>query len=136
MEERRVFQRIPHDGVAEIEAAGRHLKGHIENLSLGGAAITLDESVSMAAGDHARVRIKLCEEVSFEATLRVSWCRDCTVGGSWASIDSDGLAHLKRMLQLNTGDPERAQLELLHWIRSGPGRDRGRERAEQGTTET
>lgn len=124
MEERRAFQRIPHDGEVMLEAEGRRLTGQISNLSLGGAAVSLDEPVTAAAGDEARVRIKLCDEVSFEATLRVTWCRDGMVGGFWAAIDSDGLTHLKRMLLLNTGDPEQARLELLQWIRSGPGAGR------------
>lgn len=127
MEERRAFQRIPHDGEVMMEAEGRRLTGHVSNLSLGGAAVLLDEPTPATAGDEAHVRVKLCDEVSFEATLRITWCRDGMLGGFWAAIDSDGLTHLKRMLLLNTGDPERARLELLQWIRSGPGAGRDHE---------
>lgn len=130
MEERRAFQRIPHDGEVELGTGGQRLTGHIGNLSLGGAAVSVDQAVPADVGDAVTVRVKLCEEISFEATLQVTWCRGSILGGFWAAIDSDGLAHLKRMLMLNTGDPERAQLELLQWIRSRPGHDRGHETAE------
>jgi hypothetical protein len=105
--ERRNFQRIAFSGPCELLVGADTYQCDVVDLSLKGAMITRPESwhspknelctLRITLGDNAAV-ISMSADVTYEAPNRL--------GLHCHHIDLDSIAHLKRLMELNLGDPQ------------------------------
>lgn len=114
-QERRNFSRIHFLSNAYLTTAsgGRHI-GEIRDLSLKGALVAMASGWQGRSGEGCKLEIPLNHSdavVVMEGHLAHVGDNN-TVGIRCESIDLDSISHLRRLVELNLGDPELLNREL------------------------
>ncbi|MDD2558470.1 MAG: PilZ domain-containing protein [Desulfuromonadaceae bacterium] len=115
MEEKRHYKRVRFIEEVEITHANQIYPGVVTDISIKGILIKLEE---MPAGDTTEqnwcIRLPLSENVQIIVNARPSHCdlKSRAVGFEFTKIDADSMAHLRRLLELNTGDAAAIEREL------------------------
>jgi len=113
-EERRRFSRVPFDAQVLIEGA-RDWKAKLIDISLKGALVERPKGWHANSGDLYSLTIDLDGvpdlAIQMEAVV-VAHARPETVGFQCRNIDIDSVGHLRRLMELNVGDPDRINREL------------------------
>jgi len=112
-DERRRFTRIPFHTTAHVVNAGGSWYGKLIDISLKGVLITLPEEWEGKPGEHFLLELPLDDStVSIRMEVLVAHCNEHRVGFECAHIDLDSITHLRRLMELNLGDPELLNREL------------------------
>jgi hypothetical protein len=123
-ENRRHHQRIAFNTPALITVAGEAIDVRVVDLSLKGALIALPAGRALAAGARCSLQVNLDEggdaihidgevrhvETGIEAGVDINGER--AAGIVCRSIDLDSITHLRRLVELNLGDPTLLEREL------------------------
>ncbi len=115
-EERRKFQRILFDAPTTVScASGESFQTTLIDISLNGALITRPEGWNGVTGDESEIiTITLDQEngivIRMEAVL--VHVEDDLLGLQCRHIDMDSITHLRRLVELNMGDPDLLEREL------------------------
>ena len=115
-EERRRFHRILFDAPTTVSCtSGENYQTTLIDISLNGALIARPEGWEGATGDGGEViTITLDQEngivIRMEAVL--VHVEDALLGLECKHIDMDSITHLRRLVELNMGDPELLEREL------------------------
>ncbi len=108
-QERRRFTRIHFAGVARIDGA---VNAQLIDISLKGVLLARPEHWSGAINQSIDIEILL----DAGAVVRMQGCvahlEDTRIGVLCQRIDMDSITHLRRLIELNAGDPELLQREL------------------------
>ncbi len=108
-QERRRFTRIQFAGVARIDGA---VNAQLVDISLKGVLLARPEHWSGAINQAIAIEILL----DAGAVIRMQGCvthlEDTRIGVLCQHIDMDSITHLRRLIELNAGDPELLQREL------------------------
>jgi len=112
-DERRHHSRIAFHAPARLAFADASVDVVVFDLSLRGAMIELPENTALAAGTPCTLRVQLAE-VSDEITMetRVAYVDKRCAGLLCQTIDLDSVTHLRRLVELNLGDPQLLEREL------------------------
>ena len=110
---RRQFSRIQFQTDARLFAGGEEFDVSVLDLSLKGALVQAKTSAYIAVGGHCTLKVRLDE---MGTIIRM----ECTVvhreGGHYGltcrEIDLDSVTHLRRIVELNTGDESLLAREL------------------------
>ena len=117
MKEKRHYKRIHFVDEIEISHAGKTYHGMVMDISLKGVLIKLKE---LPAGDVAglnwQIRLPLSPEVEILVNAKPSHVEQHSVGFQFTEIDSDSMMHLRRMLELNTGEASEIERELEQMV--------------------
>ncbi len=113
-DERRHFKRIHFDCDAFIEgSSGKPQEVHLVDISLNGALISRPADWKTADGDYYVLRIELSGEgVEIRMECTIAHESEENIGVHCEHIDIDSAAHLRRIVELNLGDPELLNREL------------------------
>jgi len=113
-DERRHFKRIHFDCDAFIEGGSEEpWEVHLVDISLNGALVSKPAEWKAADGDKYLLRIELSgEEVEIRMECTVAHESEDHIGVHCEHIDIDSAAHLRRIVELNLGDPELLNREL------------------------
>jgi hypothetical protein len=113
MTDKRHFTRFPIEGSAAI-ATGSVLAGaRLLDLSLKGALVERPAHWQPHPDEHCRLSITLQgAESPVQMECRVAHVEDSQVGFHCLSIDLDSISFLRRMVELNTGEPAVLEREL------------------------
>jgi len=85
------------------------------NISFGGVYLEITEAPEIAAGEACRVQIALAEGVRIEVNGEVCRVDEQGLSVRFISTDLASYEHLKAVMVLNCGDPDRLLRELgLH----------------------
>lgn len=120
-EELRRHMRLPLEISAEIKLAnGSEGRGKTINISFGGALVEFSEPLQIRSGDHCELSMILSQG-DRDMVIRFR-CEAVHVGGygvgfRFLTMDIAGYNHFKKLMTLNSPDPER----LLEEIRRHPG---------------
>lgn len=114
-EERRHHSRIAFHAPATLSLAERRDEVVVIDLSLKGALIRLPAEVQVEPGSRCILHVHLNEteaasEIDMEA--RVAHVEGRYAGLLCLGIDLDSVTHLRRLVELNLGDPELLEREL------------------------
>jgi len=112
-DERRQYARIAFHAPAELVFSAGKLEVVVLDLSLKGALIRLPADAALQAGAICQLHVRL-DEMSDQISMEV---RVTHVGGGNAGllcriIDLDSVTHLRRLVELNLGDPLLLEREL------------------------
>ena len=114
-DERRHHARIAFQAPARLVLGERSLEVVVLDLSLKGALILLPASTTISAGASGMLNVRLSEsEASDQISMqiRVAHVEGPQVGVLCISIDIDSVTHLRRLVELNLGDPALLEREL------------------------
>ena len=112
-DERRLYSRIAFHAPAQLVFPEFSLDTVVLDLSLKGGLVRLPADASIQEGAHCILRIKLNEvddQISMET--RVAHLEGRYAGLLCQTIDLDSVTHLRRLVELNLGDPSLLEREL------------------------
>lgn len=113
-DERRQFKRIQFDCKAFLESdSGEAHAIQLLDISLNGASVGKSGDWAATQDQHLLLRIELGEggeQIRMEC--RVAHQSDTNLGLHCINMDIDSAAHLRRVVELNLGDPELLNREL------------------------
>ncbi len=110
---RRQFSRITFQTEARLFVAGGEYPVEVDDLSLKGALIRPEQSLSLHVGSPCALTMRLDEmgtTIRMDATLVHH--EGPVYGLSCRSIDLDSVTHLRRLVELNLGDAALLEREL------------------------
>ena len=112
-DDKRKFSRIPFDTNVHLVSAEGSWDCQLLDISLKGLLVTTPAGWRSKAGDHYLVEMLTDNQ---EATIRmevsVMHTEDNHAGFRCEHIDLDSIAHLRRLMELNLGDPDILDREL------------------------
>ncbi len=117
MTDNRVFKRIACTGNVEIDEASN--KAELLDLSLKGVLIATTTTNPLSIGNTHKLAIFLegsDEPLSMDA--EVSHIQNDRIGFICKHIDLDSISRLRRLVELNLGDPQELERELYAMIDS------------------
>lgn len=114
-DERRHFHRILFDAVAELSFDSTSCEVQVLDISLQGALVACKQAGNQfpEKGQELTLDIRLDGDVHIVMHGEASHIEDDKLGVACTSIDIDSITHLRRLLELNLGDPELLDRELV-----------------------
>ncbi|MDP3228757.1 MAG: PilZ domain-containing protein [Acidovorax sp.] len=111
--ERRHFVRVSFDAPALLTTATDAFSVHVVDLSLKGALITAPAQAVLQAGMLCQITIPLAETGNHIAmSTEVAHVEGLHTGLLCRSIDLDSVTHLRRLIELQLGDPALLERDL------------------------
>ncbi|WP_020207871.1 PilZ domain-containing protein [Gilvimarinus chinensis] len=110
--DRRRFSRIPFDLNAELSQASLVWQAKLRDISLNGALISGPKPPQLDTQVPIQLNVELSDQVSMSMLTRLAHYTDQELGLECQSIDLDSVQHLRRLIELNLGDPAAAEREL------------------------
>ena len=110
----RHFQRVKYDVPASLEVDGVAVDANLIDLSLKGALLEVEESELLSVGELGRLSFTLGDYADYEISMDVEVAHNevTTVGVHCLQIDLDSATHLRRILELYTGDSHIMEREI------------------------
>lgn len=115
--ERRSFWRAVFHSPVRLLVAGAETGAHLLDISLKGALLEPEAAWNGKAGDECRLCLDLAPDVVITMETRVMHVEGAHVGLHCTSIDLDSITHLRRLVELNSGDPAVLDRELASLVR-------------------
>ncbi len=111
--DRRRFHRILFDAPVTIEAGGVSLEATLLDISLKGALVNLPGTWTQEMNQEIRLHIPLDRETNFIRMKGLVIHRKVKhIGVQCLHLDIDSVTHLRRLVELNLGQPELLEREL------------------------
>lgn len=115
--QRRHFSRIGFHSGARLSVGDGEYACEVCDLSLKGALLRLDAAPLPTAGDRCMLEITLDDAgTAIRMTGEIVHRDNGRIGLACREIDLDSITHLRRLLELNLGDPQLLQRELAALI--------------------
>ena len=111
--EKRQFTRIPFEALARFDSGGAHFEVALIDISLNGALIEEPDGFTGKAGDEVVFELILADqETNINIEGVIIHASDKRIGLKCLHIDLQSVTHLRRLVELNLGDPELLNREL------------------------
>lgn len=110
--EQRRFSRIKFVSASTLWLEGRELEVGLLDIALRGALVDASGVPPVAMGAACKLLLRLDDEQQIEMQGRVAHRNGERIGIECVGIDVDSLTTLRRMLELNLGDPALIDREL------------------------
>lgn len=110
--EKRRFSRIPFDATVAILQGPQQWESHLLDISLKGALVAQPPEWSGNSGDAVRLEITLGGDITIAMEATVSHIGNDTIGFRCNHIDLESISHLRRIVELNTGNEDLLHREL------------------------
>jgi hypothetical protein len=110
--ERRVFSRILFDAWAELQQGDKSWQAAVVDVSLKGLLVRepMDWHVDTAAPLHAAIRLDASASIQMSVLCRHR--EEGLIGFECQHIDIDSISNLRRLVELNLGDPDLLERQL------------------------
>jgi len=119
MVERRNFQRVPFAAEAEINCEEKKIHGELLDISLQGALIQGRGTIPFETGNICELSVYLSgPEITLQFDVNLVHREDNRLGFRFIGEDTETMAHLKRLLELNIGSSEILDKEISFWLRN------------------
>ncbi|MDP1605967.1 MAG: PilZ domain-containing protein [Rhodocyclaceae bacterium] len=115
--DRRQFWRAHFRSPVQLATAERVIEAGLCDISLKGALIEMPAEWSGRLGDRFQLKLDLAAQASIGMSATVSHIEGCRVGLRCEDIDLDSVTHLRRLVELNSGDPALLDRELSALLR-------------------
>lgn len=120
MADLRRFQRIHFDARVELALGQQSLPGLLRDISLKGALIVLsDTSALLEVNEPGLLTVRFDQgDVNLSMDVKVAYFDPTTLacGLSITAMDVESASHLRRLVELNLGEPHALQRELNNLI--------------------
>jgi len=117
VEERRKFHRIPFQCECQVHCGERVWSGELLDISLRGVLFRLSETVLLDKGSICYVDIVLAgSDIRLQFESELVHQQGDRHGFRFLSENLETLTHLRRLLELNTGEDESTRHEIEVWL--------------------
>lgn len=110
--ERRIFSRVNFDAWAELRQGEQHWRAPLLDLSLKGLLVSEPEDWRADPQRPVIAAIHLDNHLAIEMTVVLRHRDSGHLGFECSSIDIDSITNLRRLVELNLGDPELLERQL------------------------
>ncbi|HNH34903.1 MAG TPA: PilZ domain-containing protein [Rhodocyclaceae bacterium] len=110
--DRRRFWRAAFDARARLMTRDGNQVVKLEDISLKGALVQTGTAASLKAGDDCQLHLDLSIDTHIVMWMTAVHVEGRNVGLRCDSIDLDSVTHLRRLVELNAGDPGILEREL------------------------
>jgi pSer/pThr/pTyr-binding forkhead associated (FHA) protein len=111
-DEQRDFSRIHFEVPATLHSGGQHWEARLSDISLHGALVERPADWEAGEGQVYRLDVHLNEEITIHMDVEVAHADARWIGFRCHDIDVDSITHLRRLVELNLGDPDLVEREL------------------------
>lgn len=113
----RHFRRIPFDAEVTLKAGQDAYSGQLLDVALKGAMIGTDTPLPLALGAKGSLCILLPgTPIALEFQAELVHSEELCYGFKFISENLETLTHLRKLIELNTGDAETTRSELSAWL--------------------
>ncbi len=113
MKEKRHFTRIHFDAIATLKTNGALWDTQIIDISLKGALVRLPENSNLEPNSEAELSLTLSDDATHITMVgRITHIEKEHAGMVCTHIDVDSASHLRRIVELNTGEESLLEREL------------------------
>lgn len=116
--ERRRFSRIDFDAQVELAQGSETCTAELVDISLKGLLLQPIGGVQLQQGEPVHVKILLSDQTAITMTAEIAHQSANQLGLECALIDIESMSHLRRLIELNLGDPGAAERELIELIKA------------------
>lgn len=116
MSERRRFSRISFHTSTRVCQGDHCSSAELEDISLKGVLLHLQQPLDLDPGQQVSVEIALTDDALITMTCELVRQTYPSMALTCTSIDVDSISHLRRLVELNTGDPAACERELAELI--------------------
>lgn len=110
-DDRRHHQRVHFDGHALLITTAGRATVQVVDLSLKGALVKLPAAAQVEGGEPCLLALTL-GEITIKMAVEVAHLDGTDAGLRCVAIDLDSITHLRRLIEMNLGDPKLAEREL------------------------
>ena len=112
--ERRHFARVAFDAPAQLTTLEDRFETKVIDLSFKGALLHMPPNAKVKIGEPCLLSVRLTQmEESIAMAAEVASVRGDDVGLICRSIDIDSITHLRRLIEINLGEPHLLERELI-----------------------
>lgn len=115
--EKRHFHRVGHDARSTLSLGGQAWTCVVEDLSLNGCLVELSQPLSVDPTQVYHLSIHLSYSIHIDMDVALAHQAGSHVGFHCVSIDSDSVARLRRLIELNLGDSRLLERDMRELIR-------------------
>ncbi len=114
---RRNFSRIKFDSSVSIILEEKRIKAQLIDISLKGALVNAVGDISIAEKEKCVFEFHLNEsDIILNISSLLVYLKDDHLGLRFENIDLESMVHLRRLVELNIGDPDIIQQELFFLV--------------------
>ena len=114
MSERRKHSRLAFPATSTLVAGGKRQTTQLVDLSIRGALAEEPAEWALPDGSRCELELRLTDsDIVISMAMEVAYSKEGRVGLHCLSIDLESITHLRRLLELNLGDPQLVERELL-----------------------
>lgn len=110
--DRRRFWRAAFQAEVNLAGGAGATPAELIDISLKGALVTVPPQWQGRPGDSAQLALRLADDTEIAMDVVVSHVEGRRVGLRCNDIDLDSITHLRRLVELNAGDPALLDREL------------------------
>lgn len=112
--ERRKFWRATFNAPVKLVSDVAAVDAMLDDISLKGALLEVPPGWHGAVGDHCHLKLRLGGDQDLKIAMwgRITHVDGRKVGMLCESIDIDSITHLRRLVELNAGDPALLEREM------------------------
>lgn len=120
MTEQRNYRRLKFRTEADIIFKDTNYRCDLVDLALQGALFRSGSELSLPLGSQVSLSIYLPEtSIRMEFIGELIHRNDNFYGFIFTSEEAESMAHLRRLLELNSGDAEQTEKEFSTWLKQG-----------------
>lgn len=116
-QERRNFHRVLHDARATVFALERDWPCQLHDVSLKGFLLEARDDWQLAPDEVYRVSIWLARDIEIDMDARPVYQNGRYAGFQCVNLDLDSATALRRLVELNLGDPALLQRDIQALLR-------------------
>jgi len=113
----RHFRRIPFEAEVTVTSCQDVWTGELLDVAMKGAMVGTGTSLPLSLGDNCRLSIFLPgAPISLDFETELVHSEEGCYGFKFVSENLETLTHLRKLIELNTGDAEATRSELSAWL--------------------
>ncbi|MBN2644706.1 MAG: PilZ domain-containing protein [Desulfuromonadaceae bacterium] len=120
MPEKRHYQRVPFVEHVLLQQEELTCQATVLDISLKGILVELSDAdlTKLQPGNPWQITLQLASsDIRLHFCALVTHRERNTIGLTFTTMDDDSMSHLRRLLELNTGDADEIERELEYMIR-------------------
>ena len=122
--ERRRFTRVSFDAETELRQGDNSWAVELVDISLHGLLVKQPKDLSADMGAEFKAVVQLAAgEVELELPVQLARIHPPYLGLVCRAVELESISHLRRLIELNLGDPDLLDRELEHLVEDASGRD-------------
>ena len=110
--ERRRYTRVQFDAEASVNQGDYFADVKLLDISLNGVLIETPRTYSIKTNEDVTLKIVLSDETVITMEMRLAHSGDEILGFQCHSIDMESISHLRRLIELNIGNPNASERVL------------------------